>query len=84
MKRILKISVKILGGLILLLFLVYLGFWIKWKIQASSHMDLAGEEAPTLPLTEKLFGTSIRMVNWISMKIKTLTLKLVLMTYYHK
>ncbi len=55
MKKILRITVKILGGLILLLLLVYLGFWIKWKIQASSNMDLAGEEAPTLTLNGKTF-----------------------------
>ncbi|MEO0572594.1 MAG: glycoside hydrolase family 3 N-terminal domain-containing protein [Bacteroidota bacterium] len=59
MKRILRITGKILGGLVLLLLLVYLGFWIKWKVQASSHMSLAGVEAPTLNRN----GTTFRDLN---------------------
>ena len=48
MKKFLRITGKILGGLIVLILLTYLVFWIKWKVQASSNMELAGEEAPTL------------------------------------
>lgn len=48
MKRGLRIAGKILGVLLALLILTYFIFWIKWKIQASSHMDLVGEEAPVL------------------------------------
>lgn len=55
MKRFLRITAKILGGSILLLLLIYLGFWIKWKIQASSNMDLAGVEAPILTINGKTY-----------------------------
>jgi len=55
MKKFLRITIKIFGGLILLLLLIYLGFWIKWKIEASSHMKLAGAEAPTLTVKGKTF-----------------------------
>ncbi|MEO1487097.1 MAG: glycoside hydrolase family 3 N-terminal domain-containing protein [Bacteroidota bacterium] len=48
MKRFVKIIGKIFGSLILVLLLTLLAFWIKWKVQASSNMDLAFEEAPTL------------------------------------
>lgn len=55
MGRILRIIGKILGALVVLLLLTYFIFWIKWKMQASSHMKLAGEEAPTLTLNGKQF-----------------------------
>jgi beta-glucosidase len=50
MKKFFKITGYILGGLIALLLLTYLIFWIKWKVQSSSNMKLAGEEAPTLTI----------------------------------
>ncbi|TMM59264.1 glycoside hydrolase family 3 protein [Maribacter algarum] len=55
MKKFLRITGKILGLLIVLLLLTYLIFWIKWKVQSSSNMKLAGEEAPTLILNGKKF-----------------------------
>lgn len=55
MKKFLRITGKIIGGLIFLLLLVYLGFWIKWKVQSSSNMKLAGEEAPALTINGKKF-----------------------------
>lgn len=50
MKKGLRILGKILGALLVLLILTYFVFWIKWKIQASSYMNLAGAEAPTLTI----------------------------------
>ncbi len=50
MKKFLRIIGKILGGLIVLILLTYLIFWIKWKVQSLSNMKLAGEQAPTLTI----------------------------------
>ncbi len=55
MKKVLRILAKTLGGLIVLLLLVALVFWIKWKVEASSNMKLAGKEAPTLTYNGKVF-----------------------------
>ncbi|WP_273568351.1 glycoside hydrolase family 3 protein [Maribacter halichondriae] len=55
MKKFLKITGKILGGLIVILLLTYLVFFIKWKIQSSSNMKLIGEETPTITVNGKTF-----------------------------
>ncbi|MGI9550708.1 MAG: glycoside hydrolase family 3 N-terminal domain-containing protein [Aurantibacter sp.] len=55
MKKFFKITGYILGGLIVLLLLTYLIFWIKWKVQSSSNMKLAGEAAPTLTINGHTF-----------------------------
>ncbi len=55
MKKFLKITAKIIGGIVLLLLLVYGIFWAKWSFQATSDMKLAGEEAPTLVVNGKSF-----------------------------
>lgn len=55
MKKFLRITGKILGGLIVLLLLTYLVFWIKWKVQSSSNMKLLGEETPTLTINGHTF-----------------------------
>lgn len=55
MKRFFRITGRILAGLIAILLLTYLIFWIKWKVQASSNMKLAGEEAPILTVNGQQF-----------------------------
>lgn len=55
MKKFFKIIGYILGGLIVLLLLTYLIFWIKWKVQSSSNMKLAGEATPTLTINGHTF-----------------------------
>jgi beta-glucosidase len=48
MKKVLKISLYVIGGLVLLVGLTWLGYYIKWNVQASNTAALQGEEAPTL------------------------------------
>ncbi len=55
MKKFLIITAKILGGLLVLLLLTYLIFWIKWKVKSSSNMKLAGEVTPTSTLNGYTF-----------------------------
>lgn len=55
MKKFLRITGKILGALIALILLTYLIFWIKWKVQSSSNMKLAGEPAATLTINGHTF-----------------------------
>ena len=50
MKRIGKIFVYILSGLLLIIVLVFAFFSIKWEIASSKNMDLLGQEAPKLTI----------------------------------
>ncbi len=48
MKKAIIILAKVLGAIVLLLFLTYGVFLIKWNMESNSNMKLAGEEAPRL------------------------------------
>jgi len=65
-KKFLRILGKILGGLVVLLLLTYLVFWVKWKVQTSSNMKLAGEEAQTLTVD----GYTFRDLKTLELRLK--------------
>lgn len=48
MKKTLKVLGYIVGSIVLLLIIAFIGFYIKWNIESSNTLALQGKEAPTL------------------------------------
>jgi len=47
-KKTLKVLGYIVGSIVLLLIIAFIGFYIKWNIESSNTLALQGKEAPTL------------------------------------